>query len=239
MNAIRPNTPGVQWQDRGGRKGFTLIELLVVIAIIAILAALLLPALAKAKQKALRTQCVSNVHQIEIAMNLYASQSVDKLPVLAGSGAAWCWDTPSTAIAVMLKSGLTKKYFIALQRRPDSPMRRIGRGLMDPAMVIVCGISTPRLSQVDFTSPAMPLRFRGLTASWLRPTKTKPSRRKAFKTFLCPGSPRFMARQSACCWLMLLSAPARPSPAINMRKITIRALGVALYGHQVALPTRT
>ncbi len=118
MNAIRPNTPGVQWQDRGGRKGFTLIELLVVIAIIAILAALLLPALAKAKQKALRTQCVSNVHQIEIAMNLYASQSVDKLPVLAGSGAAWCWDTPSTAIAVMLKSGLTKKIFYCPSTAP-------------------------------------------------------------------------------------------------------------------------
>lgn len=72
--------------NRAKLMGFTLIELLVVIAIIAILAGMLLPALAKAKQKAMTTKCIAQFKQIGVGMAMYTSDNSEKLPYAAAGG---------------------------------------------------------------------------------------------------------------------------------------------------------
>ena len=117
--------PGKRLPDhvRGG--AFTLIELLVVIAIIAILAAMLLPALSKSKEKARTSGCLNNLKQLQVCFHLYATDNRDILPpnnsfmdVGAGgdayqlaSGISWCPDNSrKDTNAVALQSGVLFQY---------------------------------------------------------------------------------------------------------------------------------
>jgi prepilin-type N-terminal cleavage/methylation domain-containing protein len=73
--------------SNSGRRGFTLVELLVVIAVIAILAAILLPTLARAKSRATGIMCLNNVRQLIVAWQLYAHDQRDRLPYNLGGDA--------------------------------------------------------------------------------------------------------------------------------------------------------
>jgi prepilin-type N-terminal cleavage/methylation domain-containing protein len=119
---IHPNGQGLFSPSRERQTAaFTLIELLVVIAIIAILAALLLPALARAKESGRRAACKSSLHQQGIAFQIYSQDNNNLLPDLRYSpytpstvgkaSGLWAWDMSTNLVDEVIRNGGSRDIF--------------------------------------------------------------------------------------------------------------------------------
>jgi prepilin-type N-terminal cleavage/methylation domain-containing protein len=87
-------------------RGFTLVELLVVISVLAILAALLLPVLARAKDKAKRASCMSNLKMFDTGLIMYGHDYQDRMPLLVGG--LWAWDLPFAVSDILLQASISR-----------------------------------------------------------------------------------------------------------------------------------
>lgn len=161
--------------------GFTLIELLVVISIIALLAALLLPTLAMAKQKGQQTACINNVRQLTLAVLMYADEHEDTLPPTAyndSNGNEVDWPSlldpyighvakihlcPTDRLSQVNSYGLNELAFVDLTDPNPGPLTHLA-SFHQPSRTVMQGdigteddFMTPRPDTLKLTAPGSPL----------------------------------------------------------------------------------
>jgi prepilin-type N-terminal cleavage/methylation domain-containing protein/prepilin-type processing-associated H-X9-DG protein len=172
--------------------GFTMVELLVVIAIISILAAMLLPALSKARQQAWSASCKCNLKQLGIALFMYTAQSSEWLPPSRGG----TWDT----------KGLPNCYQQALATYLDVGHQSMNMGGNTDYRCMGCGMMEKLLSYGVLTCPVDGARAWGAFSYGTN----------AYATYFDPNDPRFTLPAAVTVTTRKVSEIVCPSKAIAM-----------------------